>query len=89
MHCRIENSVRRLAMLSLILAALALGSSALAAPLEPVALENGVSPTKRHDVVLEADKDTPSFERYEMKGDESQFPRFFIRELPSGKPSQV
>jgi hypothetical protein len=63
---------------------LALTHYALAAPLEPVALESGVSPTKQYDVVLEADKDTPAFDRYEMKGDDSQFPRFFIRHLPSG-----
>ena len=64
---------------------LALAHSALAAPSEPVALERGVSPTKQHDVVLEADKDTPAFARYEMKGDDSQFPKFFIRQLPSGR----
>jgi hypothetical protein len=63
---------------------LALTHFALAVPLEPVALESGVSPPKQHDVVLEADKDTPAFDRYEMKGDDSQFPRFFIRQLPSG-----
>ena len=64
---------------------LTLCTFATAAPLEPVALENGVSPTKRHEVVLEADKDTPSYARYEMKGNDSQFPGFLIRELPSGK----
>lgn len=64
---------------------LGLCSAAIAAPLEPVALENGVSPTKRYEVVLEADKDSPSFKRYEMKGDASQFPRFLIREISSGK----
>jgi hypothetical protein len=69
----------------LILALLTLTYPLLAAPSEPVSLEHGTAPTKRHDVVLAADKDTPSFERYELKGDDSQFPRFLIRELPSGK----
>ena len=69
----------------LILIILTICSYAVGSPLEPVALENGVSPTKHHEVVLEADKDTPSFARYEMKGDDSQFPKFLIRELPSGK----
>jgi hypothetical protein len=69
----------------LVLALLALANPLLAAPSEPVALKDGISPTKQHEVVLEADKDTPSFERYELKGDDSQFPRFLIRELPGGK----
>ena len=55
---------------------------AIAAPPEPVALENGVSPSKHHEVVLEADKDTPSFARYELKGDDSEFPAFLVLELP-------
>ena len=67
------------------LSILCLSSYALAIPSEPVALQNGVSPSKRYEVVLEADKDTPSFKRYEMKGDPSQFPRFLIRELPGGR----
>ena len=55
----------------------------IAAPPEPVPLEHGVSPNKRYDVVLEADKDTPAFQRYEFKGDDSEFPAFLVRELPS------
>ena len=66
----------------LVLALLALTNPLLAAPSEPVALKDGTSPSKQHKVVLEADKDTPSFERYELKGD---VPRFLIRELPGGK----
>ena len=59
--------------------------SALATPTEPVVLEQGTASTGKHEVVLEADKDTPSFEQYELKGDHTQFPKFLIRELPSGR----
>jgi hypothetical protein len=64
---------------------LTLAHSALAVPSEPVALKHGIAPTGKHEVVLEADKDTPSFKRYELKGDDTQFPKFLIRELPSGR----
>lgn len=59
--------------------------AALAAPSEPVALEDGLSPDKRYEVVLEADKDTPSFARYEFKGDASQYPKFLIRDTATGR----
>jgi hypothetical protein len=56
-------------------------SAALAAPpSEPVGLEGGISPTKRHEVVLEADKDTPTYRSYEFKEDSG--PKILIRELP-------
>ncbi|MDF3056131.1 MAG: hypothetical protein K0R17_346 [Rariglobus sp.] len=63
---------------------LAFATTVFGAPPEPVALENGTAPTKRYEVVLEADKDTPKFQRYEFKGDDSQFPAILIRQLPNG-----
>ena len=50
-----------------------------------VALENGVSPDKKFEVVLEADKDTPLYKKYEFKGGNDQFPAFLIREIQTGK----
>lgn len=50
-----------------------------------VALENGVSPSRKFEVVLEADKGSPRFERYEFKGDNDQYPAFLILEVASGK----
>ncbi len=50
-----------------------------------VALENGVSPSKKYEVVLEADKGSPRFERYEFKGDNDQYPAFLILEVASGE----
>lgn len=50
-----------------------------------IALENGVSPDKKFEVVLEADKDTPLYKGYEFKGGNDQFPAFLIREIKTGK----
>lgn len=52
-----------------------------APPTEPVSLVDGVSPTKRHELVLEADKDTPTYQSYEFKGGSG--PKILVRELPS------
>lgn len=49
-----------------------------------VALENGVSPDKRREVVLEADKGSPRYEAYEFKGGDDQYPAFLIREVKTG-----
>ncbi len=62
---------------------LACASLLLAAPDEPVALKDGTSPNKRFEIVLEADKDTPSFAAYELKGD--SYPKFLVREVSTGK----
>ena len=56
-----------------------------AAPKEPVALESGISPDGRFEVVLESDRDTPSYANYEMKGDTTAFPGFLIIERKTGK----
>ena len=58
---------------------------ASAEPSIGVALENGVSPDKKLEVVLEADKDTPLYKGYEFKGGNDQFPAFLIREIKTGK----
>ena len=50
-----------------------------------VKLTNGISPNKKFEVVLEADKGSPKYKEYELKGDETEFPAFLIRELSSGK----
>lgn len=61
----------------------ALFSTAAFAQNEPVPLENGKSPDGRFEVVLEADKDTPGYEKYEMKG--GSYPAFLILDQESGK----
>jgi hypothetical protein len=61
--------------------------TAIAGPAEPVALENGASPNGKYDVVLEADKDTPSYSKYEFKADNS--PKLLLRELRSKKILQT
>lgn len=50
-------------------------------PAEPVALENGVSPDKQYDVVLEADTYSSTYPRWA----EGNKPKFFIRKLPEKK----
>jgi hypothetical protein len=49
------------------------------------ALENGVSPDGRFEVVLEADIDDPAFSRYELKGEDDQFPAYLVLQRQSGK----
>lgn len=56
-----------------------------AEPIPGVALTNGVSPDKKREVVLEADKGSARYETYELKGDDDGFPAFLIREIVSGK----
>lgn len=58
---------------------------ASAKPSIGVALENGVSPGRKLEVTLEADKDSPRYKEYEFKGDKDQFPAFLIREIKTGK----
>ncbi len=65
----------------LIVTLLISGSTLIAAPSEPVSLSQGVAPTTRYEVVLEADKDTPGFQRYELKGEASEFPAILVREI--------
>lgn len=52
---------------------------------EPVPLKDGRSPDQRFEVCLEADKDTPSFAKYQFKGGEENFPAFVVREIKTGK----
>lgn len=59
--------------------------SASAEPGAPVALRDGASPDKKYEVVLEADKDSPSYKDYEFKGSEDQFPAFLIRDVKTHK----
>ena len=56
-----------------------------AEPSKGVARNNGVSPDKKREVVLEADKGNPRYEAYEFKGDAAQFPAFLIREINSAR----
>ena len=46
-------------------------------------MEDGTSPNGKYDVVLEADKDTPTYQKYEMKGED--VPRLLVREIASKK----
>jgi hypothetical protein len=57
----------------------------LAADSQTVSLENGLSPNRRFEIVLEADKGSSRFKAYEFKGDQCQYPAFLIVDATSRK----
>jgi hypothetical protein len=56
-----------------------------AEPSKGIALANGLSPDKKFEVVLEAEKGTAAYDAYEFKGEAKEFPAFLIRDSKSEK----